>query len=125
MARGNDGYGSGLIADDAGKLGGVTAASYALAASLSSYAPLASPAFTGTPTTDFLQINNNAGSSGRRYIDIGRWRNVSNYTDGDGIGIPAAKYVRLFVYEDPTGKLRLAVSWPGATRVVDDIIAQS
>ena len=122
--EGNTGSGSTLVAGDSGKLNGQTAAYYATASALSSYAPLASPAFTGTPTADTFQINNNTGSTGRRYIDIGRWRNVTNYTDGDSIGIPAAKYVRLFVYEDPTGKLRLAISWPGATRSVSDIIAQ-
>jgi len=122
--EGNDGYTSGLVAEDSAKLGGTAAASYALSSALGSYAPLANPAFTGTPTFDTMQINNNAGSTGRRYIDIGRWRNVTNYTDNDGIGIPAAKYIRLFVYEDSTGKLRLAISWPGATRSVSDIIAQ-
>lgn len=117
--EGNDGYGSGLIADDSGKLNGQAASYYATAAALSGYAPLASPAFAGTPTINNMQLNNNTQNTGAFFIDIGRWRNASNNT---GIGRPATKYVRLFVYEDSTGKLRLAVSWPGTTERVSDII---
>ena len=105
----NDGPGSGLDAD---LFDGMDS---------SLLAQLNSPTFTGTPVMPTLQIPNNTTATGSRHIDIGRYQNVTNSTS---IGTPDAKYIRLFVYEDNSGKLRLAVSWPGASRRVSDIVSE-